>query len=79
MKNILKFLFPLILIPVFTSCTQTMYLNNKQFVVKGINCEKTCEYTLYNSKNKKKIIKFNDAPNKYQIGDTLIITKFYQQ
>lgn len=58
------------------SCSSTIYISNKEFVVKQIDGTKSkteCEYYLYNKNNKMFILK--DAPNKYQIGDELLLIK----
>lgn len=59
-----------------TSCSSTIYISNKEFVVKkidGTKSNKECEYVLFNKNNKMFILK--DAPNKYQIGDELILIR----
>lgn len=73
----LKKLFILLIISLFfISCSQTIYIKNKEFVVKQIDGtigKNKCEYILHNTKNKKVI--FEDNINKYQIGDTLMLIR----
>lgn len=77
MKHLLKVISGLFLLCVgFTSCTQTVYIQKKEFVIKQIDCTKkknSCEYILFNTKNKKIVLE--DNSNKYQIGDTLILAR----
>lgn len=58
------------------SCSGVIHVTNKEFVVKQIDCtksDKECEYVLFNKKNKAFVLK--DTPNKYQIGDTLMLVR----
>ena len=76
MKKIINLLILVITSILFISCTQTVYITNKEFVIKQIDATKkkgNCEYVLYNTKNKKVV--FEDNINKYQIGDTLILVR----
>ena len=76
MKNILKVIFGCLMFFLLVSCSQTMYINKKEFTVKQINLtdkKNTCEYVLYNTNNKKIVLK--EKPNKYQINDVLILVE----
>lgn len=76
MKKLRNLLILVITSILFISCTQTVYITNKEFVIKQIDATKkknSCEYVLYNSKNKKVV--FEDNINKYHIGDTLILVR----
>lgn len=79
MKYFIKLINLFAIILLFASCTQTMYISNSSFIVKGVDCmdnTKTCEYKLQNIKSKKKIIQLKESSNKYQIGDTLILLTY---
>lgn len=76
MKQIKNLLLIFLTSLILTSCSSTIYITNKEFVVKqidGTKSDNSCDYVLFNKKNKAFIL--NDTPNKYQIGDTLILVR----
>lgn len=76
MKQFKKILLIFITSLFLASCSSTIYISNKEFVVKqidGTKSTKECEYFLYNKNNKIFVLK--DAPNKYKIGDELILIR----
>lgn len=76
MKQLRNLLLMLITSIMLLSCSSTIYITNKEFVVKqidGTKSETTCDYVLFNKKNKAFVLK--DVSNKYQIGDTLMLIR----
>jgi PBP1b-binding outer membrane lipoprotein LpoB len=73
----LKNIFVILISSLFlTSCSNTIYVSNKEFVVKqidGTKSKKECDYVLFDKNNKVFVLK--DYPNKYKIGDVIILIR----